>query len=374
MFRMVGAVLGSLIAFGASAGTGIVAEPPHDRVDAAADVVAELRRIVTPEGVERLQAVRIGGIRQWVSIRGFDRRNPVLLVLHGGPGYTAMPSSWYYSRGWEEYFTVVHWDQRGAGKTYAANDPALLAETLTPERMLADTEELVRWLRREFGKQRIFVLGHSWGSYLGLSLAQRHPDWLHAYIGLGQLVDTRESERRGWQFAMRRAREAGNAEAIAELQAIAPYPGPGRLPLAHLMVQRKWLAHYGGAVRGRRGSEAELAAVALSPDYTEADLRVLWRANEVSEQRLLAQVVELDLSGVRELQCPLILFAGRDDHNVSSAVAAEWYRTVRAPSKRMVWFERSAHAILSEEPGKALVSLVRYARPIAERAGDVPPE
>ena len=374
MRRIVGAVLGCLVACAATAGTGIVAEPPHDRVDAAAQVVAELRRIVTPEGVERLQPVRIGGIEQWVSIRGFDRRNPILLVLHGGPGYTAMPTSWYYSRGWEEYFTVVHWDQRGAGKTYAANDPAVLDATLTPERMLADTEELVRWLRREFGKQRIFVLGHSWGSYLGLSLAQRHPDWLHAYIGLGQLVDTRESERRGWAFAMRRARETGHAEAIAELQRIAPYPGPGPLPLEHLMLQRKWLSHFGGAVRGRRGSEAELAAVALSPDYTQDDLRVLWRANEVSEQRLLAQVVELDLSGIRELQCPLILFAGRDDHNVSSAVAAEWYRQVRAPSKRMVWFERSAHAVLSEEPGKALVSLVQYARPIAERAGDVPPE
>jgi proline iminopeptidase len=374
MHRAVGAILALLIALPAPAATGIVAEPPRDRVDAAAEVVRELRRIVTPEGVEQLQAVRIGGIRQWVSIRGFDRRNPVLLVLHGGPGYTAMPSSWYFSRGWEEYFTVVHWDQRGAGKTYAANDPALVAPTLTPERMLADTEELVRWLRRELGKDRIFVLGHSWGSYLGLTLAQRHPEWLHAYIGLGQLVDTRESERRGWEFAMRQAQASGHAEAIADLRRIAPYPGHGPLPVAHLVTQRKWLGHFGGAVRGRRGSDAELAAVALSPDYTADDIAALWRANEVSEQRLLARVVELDLSGIRELRCPLILFNGRDDHNVSSAVAAEWFRSVRAPSKSLVWFERSAHAILSEEPGKALVSLVRYARPIAERAGDVPPE
>jgi hypothetical protein len=100
------------------------AEParPLNRTEAV-KILADLRRIVTPDGVERLEKVRIGGIDQWVSIRGVDRRNPVLLMLHGGPGYVSMPTSWYFQRGWEEYFTVVQWDQRGAGKTYLANDP-----------------------------------------------------------------------------------------------------------------------------------------------------------------------------------------------------------------------------------------------------------
>ena len=95
---------------------------PNSRAEAT-KIVAEMRRIVTPQGVERLERVRIGGIDQWISVRGFDRRNPVLLYIHGGPGFPAMPTSWYYQRGWEEYFTVVQWDQRGAGKTYLANDP-----------------------------------------------------------------------------------------------------------------------------------------------------------------------------------------------------------------------------------------------------------
>jgi proline iminopeptidase len=127
----------------------------------------------------RPEKVTIGGIDQWVSIRGTNRRNPVLLLIHGGPGYVSMPMSWWFTRGWEEYFTVVQWDQRGAGKTYLLN-PAVIGPTMTRERMLADAEELTTWIRHELGKEKIFVLGHSWGSYLGLELATRHPNWLYA--------------------------------------------------------------------------------------------------------------------------------------------------------------------------------------------------
>ena len=138
--------------------------------------------------MERLDKVRIGGIDQWVSIRGDDRRNPVLIVLHGGRGYADMPMSWWFGRGWEEYFTVVYWDQRAAGKTYLPNDPATTKLTLTLERMVADAEELITWVRRDLGKQQVFLLGHSFGSYLGVQIAQRHPEWLYAYIGVGQLA------------------------------------------------------------------------------------------------------------------------------------------------------------------------------------------
>src|ERR1700687_3535710 len=131
---------------------------PFSRAKATV-IIANARKIVTPNGVERLEKVRIGGIEQWVSIRGADKRNPVLLLIHGGPGYVSMPMSWWFTRGWEEYFTVVQWDQRGAGKTYLLNDPGKIAPTLTPERMIADTEEIAAWARKEFGKDKIFVLG-----------------------------------------------------------------------------------------------------------------------------------------------------------------------------------------------------------------------
>ena len=349
------------------------AAAPGNRAEATA-IVADMRRVVADHGVERLETVRIGDIDQWVSIRGQDRRNPVLLMLHGGPGWVSMPISWYFQRGWEEYFTVVQWDQRGAGKTYREHDPEQVGPTMTLERMVADTEEMAAWLRREFGKARIFVLGHSWGSYLGLQLARSHPDWLHAYIGVGQLTDAPESERRGWAFAFEQAERNGNAEAMAELQSIAPYAeGTQAVALADLMVQRRWLNRYGGMVHNRTGGQAEAAAIALSPEYTDADLAAVWTANRFSMDRLLAQVLTLDLGDVDRLEVPLLLFLGRHDHNVSSSVAADWFAQLQAPWKRLVWFEQSAHEVMNEEPGKTLVSLVQYVLPIAERAGDVPP-
>lgn len=346
---------------------------PSNRAEAV-KIIGDIRRIVAPEGVERLEAIRIGGIDQWVSIRGVDRRNPILLMLHGGPGFVAMPTSWYFARGWEEYFTVVQWDQRGAGKTYLANDPAKIGPTMTLDRMVADTEEMIQWLRKEFGRERIFVAGHSWGSFLGLTVAQRHPEWLHAYIGIAQGTDVPESERRGWQFAMDRARAAGNQTAIRELQSIAPYAqGSGRIPLKDVYLQRKWLGFYGGAMTGYPDASVETALATLSPEYSDEDLSKVWEGNDFSEDRLLAQVLTMDLSRIRKLDCPLILFEGRNDYNVNSQVAAEWFEKVQAPSKTFVWFEHTAHEVMSESPGKTLVSLVKYALPFAEKAGDIAP-
>jgi pimeloyl-ACP methyl ester carboxylesterase len=343
---------------------------PSNRAEAV-KIVADMRRIVTPEGIERHEKVRIGGIDQWVSIRGTDRRHPILLMIHGGPGWVAMPTSWYFQRGWEEYFTVVQWDQRGAGSTYAANDPLAVAPTMTPERMIADAEEMVAWLRKTYGRDKIFVLGHSWGSYLGLEVARRHPDWLYAYIGIGQATDMPASEREGWRFAMDEARKAGDAQAVKELQSIAPY-AEGHRPvlLKDLMVQRKWLNRYGGMVYGRTGGDAEGAAMALSPEYTDRDLSVVGEASEYSLDKLLSKVLTLDLSRIDRLDCPLILLEGRYDHNVSSHLAAVWFEKVHAPSKRLVWFEHSAHEVMNEEPGKTLVALVQYALPLAAQGAD----
>jgi proline iminopeptidase len=238
--------------------------------------------------------------------------------------------------------------------------------------MLADAEDMIAWLRKDLGKDKIFVLGHSWGSFVGLHLAQRRPQWLHAYIGMGQITDAVESERRGWAFAMERARQAKNDEAIRELQSIAGYAQANRpLRWKDIERQRKWLNFYGGAVRGRKGFDHENVGKALSPEYSDADLRTIWVASDFSEERLLGAILSTDFSAVTSLECPMILFNGRDDYNVSASLAAEWFARLQAPSKKLVWFERSAHDIVNEEPGKVLLSLVQVARPIAERAGDV---
>jgi proline iminopeptidase len=346
---------------------------PATRADATA-IIAEARRIVAPGGIESLEKVRIGGIDQFVSVRGVDRRNPVLLYIHGGPGYPSIPMSWWTAQGWPEYFTVVQWDQRSTGKTHLLTDPAAVAPTLTNERMVADAEEMAQWARKTFGKRKIFVLGHSYGSYIGLELAQRHPDWLHAYIGVAQVTDLLESERRGWRYALDAAQREGNAEAISALQSIAPYAAPGKPPsIEQLYVERKWMTYFGGAMAYRRNYDADQDLSNLSPDYTDREIAHQWDGNVFSTPYLFPELLHRDHIAPKTLAVPLILFEGRHDKNVNADVAAEWFDRVKAPEKHVVWFEHSGHMIMTEEPGKALVSLVRYARPLAERAGDVAP-
>lgn len=346
---------------------------PRSRAQAV-EIIADMRRIVTTDGVERLEAVRIGGIDQWVSVRGNSRDNPLLLMLHGGPGWVSMPTSWYFQRGWEEYFTVVQWDQRGAGKTYAANDPAALAPTMTAERMIADTEEMVAWIREEFDQDRIFVLGHSWGTFLGVELAKRRPEWLHAYVGVGQLASGPESERRGWQWTLERARQDGNEAAVEDLLALAPYAeGTDPVALDDLMLQRKWLNHYGGMVYNRDGGAHEAAAIALSPEYSDEDVRSVWKANAFSVEHLLSDVLLVDLAALTCLEVPVVLFLGRHDMNVNSELAAQWLHRLRSPYRHAEWFEQSAHEVMNEEPGKFLVSLVQHVLPLAEARFNLEP-
>ncbi len=358
------ALLGSSAPASPAADEGL---KPRNRTEAVG-IIADMRRIVTSEGIEKQQAVRIGGIDQWVSIRGNHRDNPVLLMLHGGPGWVTMPTSWYFQRGWEEYFTVVQWDQRGAGKTYTANDPERVGPTLTLERMVDDTEEMVAWLRGEFGQEKVFVIGHSWGSFLGLRLALRRPEWLHAYVGMGQLVSGPENEQRGWASTMARAVADGNREAIADLESVAPYATtPDPIPLEHLYRQRKWLNFYGGMVHGRQGGAHEAAAVNLAPEYTDLDVANVWKANEFSASRMLTAVLTVDFSNVDTLKCPIVLFLGRHDVNASSSLAAEWFETLHAPAKKLVWFEDSAHEMMTEQPGQTLISLVQDVLPFAQK-------
>ena len=338
----------------------------------ATAIITNARKILTPNGVERLDRIRIGGIDQWVSIRGTDRKNPVLLYIHGGPGYVSIPMSWWFLRGLEEYFTVIQWDQRAAGKTYLLTNSVEVGPSLTTERMLSDVEEIVAWARRELGKDKLFVLGHSYGSFLGLQFALHHPEWLYAYIGVCQSIDGPENERRGWHFAMDSARRAGNAEAVRELQAIAPYATAAQpVPIKDLYIQRKWVGQFGGVMAYRNDNSADSNLAKLSPDYSDQEINHIWDGNTFSTPYLLPDLVTTNLTKIRKLAVPLILIEGRHDMNVNSEIAAKWFNTVKAPEKQLVWFEHSGHMPMTEEPGKFLFSLVRYARPIAERTGDV---
>jgi pimeloyl-ACP methyl ester carboxylesterase len=186
-----------------------------------------------------------------------------------------MPASYTYQSPWEEYFTVVQWDQRGAGKTYAANDSGSIAPTMTLATMISDAEQVVTYLRHEYRKQKIILMGHSWGSLLGVELVRRHPEWFHVYVGLGQIVDMPESERMGYDRLLVNASRTGNTRALEELKSIAPYPEAGGLvPTRKLRIERNWVIFYGGYMYGTR-EDYYPGIVRLSPDYSEKDVKAI---------------------------------------------------------------------------------------------------
>jgi pimeloyl-ACP methyl ester carboxylesterase len=368
-------ILVALSAIASPANATDTAPPkPFTRDDARA-IVAQSRRVVSPLGIEELRQVDIGGIRQWISVRGNDRRNPILLYVHGGPGAAEMVEAYGYQRPWEDFFTVVQWDQRGAGKTYASNTPEAMAPGMTIEGMVDDAEEMIGYLRRTYGKEKIFLLGHSWGSVVGATIAHRHPEWLHAYIGAGQIADMRESEAVGYQWALAQARAEGNQKAIAALVALAPYPGPkGRLTIERVGAQREWVMHYGGLAWGRTNFKPFDDARKLSPEYDDEELKAIDKGSLFSLKYLLAPLESVSFADMTRFECPVFLFNGIHDYSTSHEVAARWFASIDAPAKQMFRFENSAHMMMQEQPGRFLMHLVNDIRPLAVRAGDAPPE
>jgi proline iminopeptidase len=326
----------------------------------------DLRKVLTPNGVEEQLQIDIGGVKQWITVRGKDRNNPILLMIHGGPAAPETPMSFWFQNGWEEYFTVVQWDQRGAGKTYNANDPAVVGPTLSLGRIVEDSNEVVDYLRQRYGKQKVFVLGHSWGSLVGLSLAQQHPEKLYAYVGMGQVINGVEGERVGYEWTLKKARDAGNAEAVKELQALEPYPEKnGDVPLDKINIERKWSVFYGGLTKGRDDFDYYGKVERFSPDYRLEDVAGVGKGSGLSLPRLLPYLASFNFTNVTKFKTPIVIFAGRNDYTTPSPVAAEWFKHVQAPKKKIVWFEESAHMMQVEEPGKMLVTLVQDVRPLA---------
>jgi pimeloyl-ACP methyl ester carboxylesterase len=329
-------------------------------------ILADVGKVVSANGIDEAKAVEIGGIKQWIRVRGRDRRNPILLVIHGGPAAPDLPNSYLFERGWEDYFTVVEWDQRGAGKTFELNDPKAVEPTIRAERMIQDAEELTAYLRKTYDRKKIFVLGHSWGTFVGLSLAERRPEWLYAYIGAGQIIDFPAQERASYAWVLAAAKADGNTQAVKELEAIAPYPeANGAVPFEKINTERKWSVHYGGLTQGWSSFDVWENAERISPDYSEADFKAIDAGSGLSFPRLLPEMVKADFTGVTQLGCPLLIFAGRHDYTTPNAPVRAWYDRVRAPHKQWVWFENSAHMMYLEEPGRALVALVQDALPLA---------
>lgn len=339
--------------------------PDRSSYAPAREIVADLGRIVAPGGVQEDYAVEIGGIRQWVNVRGQDRDNPMVLFVHGGPASPIIPTLWQFQRPLEEYFTVVNYDQRGSGKTLVLNPQDAVADTLKIQRYVDDAIALAEHLRSRYHQRKLVLMAHSWGTVVAMHAALQRPDLFHAYVGIGQVINVRTNEQVSFDYGLRTAREQGNTEAVREMESIAPYPGDVPITRDRIVIARKWPQFYGGLSAYRQDSKYFFQGPRLSPDYDDAARCAINAGNVFTLGRLLDEFLQVDFTGVERFPIPVVMFMGCHDYTTPSEPTAAWLARVQAPYKRGVWFEHSAHMIPWEEPGKTLVSLLEHVRPLA---------
>jgi pimeloyl-ACP methyl ester carboxylesterase len=257
-----------------------------------------------------------------------------------------MPFTHIDSHRLEEHFIVVNWDQRGAGKSY--NDGATPKETMNIEQFLSDTHELIQLLKKRFSRNKLFLIGHSWGSILGMYTAYRHPNDLYAFVGMGQAVNMSKSELISYQYTLEKAKEADDLDAIETLTKIGP--PPYERGYQSLMAQRTLLEKYGGSFRTI--SYQDLGRYwNTSPYYSEIDKSNLMRAFVETQGIMWDTLMDVDLmEDVQKLEIPVYFFTGRYDYQTPCELLEEYYQVLEAPHKEIVWFENSGHVPNLDEP------------------------
>lgn len=337
--------------------------------------VSEARAVHSPNGIVDLERVRVGGIDQWLEIRGQDVNNPILLFIHGGPGIAFIALGGAFQTPWEKYFTVVQWDQRGAGKTYATNSLDVLRKTMSVAQMEQDSLEIVNYLRNRFHRDKIFVLGHSWGTVLGLWLALEHPEAVYAYVGTGQVVSMRKNDEIAYQNALQQARQSHNSQAVKDLEGIAPYPPP-TIDMQKESVARSWEGRLLGPppqTPNFTDTKRILSDVVFAPQYSLLDDLGFIRGMSFSIQVMVPQMADVDLSQLgSDLRTPVFFFEGRHDAFCPSSLIWEYNQAINAPKKGFVWFEGSGHFPFYEEPQKFTDELTRNLLPLARDSSETP--
>lgn len=301
----------------------------------------------TVHPVRRSEYLSVDGAKLFLQIRGADRRAPVLLWLHGGPGGAERPLFRYYNGGLEDRFVIAYWDQRGAGRSF---DPDADHQALTVARHLADLDAVVDHLRQTQGREGVVLLGHSWGGMLGVLYAQRHPAKVDALIAVAPLVSPRESQQHEYAFIMTEATRRQDETTLARLREIGPppYETARRVLAVEALADR-----YGASFYRRPNRWRVLVAGVLRGLVTPWEIPRFIRANEVSLDAMTPQLLARDLSRtVPGLQVPVCFFLGRHDHHVGSAIGERYLEALKAPYKRLIWFGHSAHNPPFEEPGR----------------------
>jgi pimeloyl-ACP methyl ester carboxylesterase len=322
-----------------------------------------LTQITTPKGIDDALFVELGGAQQWVTIRGRDRSNPVILVLHGGPG-SAMAGLVPAFVPWERDFTVVQWDQPGAGRTFRAAGRSL-PPNLTVETMAQEGVALAEWLQRRLDKDKIILLGWSWGSILGVHMVKARPDLFAAYVGTGQVVTVQEGDAVAYANVLAKARERGDAAALADIEAIGP---PPYRALTELATQRKWASRY----ELDRSLEAAFALPQLfAPRATLADLYDLAGGTLASTRHFVGSdmtgpLTQIDLRRLGlDFALPLFVVQGVADDFAPAALSRAWVDSISAPRKAFVPIQNAGHFALTEHSEEFLEVLRVQVRPLA---------
>jgi len=315
--------------------------------------------------IAALEQVRIGDTDQWILIRSEDVvANPILLMLHGGPGTSELTFLRHYTKDLEKYFTVVNWDQRGAGKSFRAGKDE---SKMTIDQLIEDTRELVAYLLQRFGKKEIILQGRSWGSALGMLTVSKYPELFYAYVGIGQISNMDRSEKASYRWTLEQAYHRGDIKAIRELEAMGQPPYNGDW-LTKFNTQRKYVAKYGGEMYGNSmgGNGKMVRSILRSPEYTMADKLTYKKAAMRSLRLLNPQLMKVDLfDTVPNVEVPVFIAEGRYDQVVPCQIAAEYFEVLQAPSKELIWFEQSAHMPDIEERERFHKILIEQVRPLA---------
>jgi pimeloyl-ACP methyl ester carboxylesterase len=294
--------------------------------------------------------VKINGVKQGMLIRSRDTANPVLLHLHGGmPEYSLAQK---YPTGLEDHFTVVWWEQRGSGISCRSDIPP---KTLTPEQLISDTREVANYLRHRFGKEKIYLMGHSGGTFIGIQAAQRWPELFYAYIGVAQMSCQLKSEELAHAYMLARFREQGNKSMVGRLEA-APVTAAGGTPAGYLALREQAMHSLGvGTTHDMRSvitgiflrsltcrAHTLMEKVNMWCAKSRAGASILWDSMPATD--LSRQVTQFDL--------PVYFVHGSYDCTVSYVLAKEYLAKLQAPVKGFYTFEQSAHSPLFEEPRK----------------------
>jgi pimeloyl-ACP methyl ester carboxylesterase len=313
---------------------------------------------VLPNSVAEERWIELGGLRQYVLIRGRDRAAPLLVNVHGGPGMSERALYRYHNAALEEHFTVAYWDQRGAGKSFDQGiDPA----TLTIDRMSQDLSELIDTLRAAFGQEQVLLLAHSWGTVLALDHLARRPETVAGYIGIGQVTNKPASEAEGYGWLLGEAEARGEAKAVAALRALGPPPWSAD----QMIEERKWLRKLGGFSAKPSSPLGYLREVLSTPETGWTDIVPMMRAMRWSIRHIWGESQDYNaFDRHKALDVPVFLMLGRHDHVVSPTLAEAWLAALDAPLKEVIWCETAGHMVPAEAPETFNRDVVRIAQEV----------